>query len=356
MHSKRNHANWALDCAPSPAVAVIEATVSRSEILSDVSYLLSFDEFMGKDTLEAFSQKVYCEVLVFFWERPLVWTTRNFTFSLPKQSPKKQNKRISTFPGFGRLCLSTMTLSGSPAGIAGGRIAPCLSSFDPRPPRFQWIAENVASAFETWFGMGGNYFYSFLFWCNFPSFSLAIDCLVGRSFFFKCTRRYLLIWEILCQAFPELSLRISRMLKAGQLSLAFFDVKFFFLRTKRDILGVWKFWYWTLWGTIQETLNFKKITEPPGSFKFCSWKKWLKRGLIVWPCHHHGPWFLGSWKAKPNSPVPRNCAGRVSPRYILGFFNRRQHIFFFYQRPDILNEHNEPVDAHKDKGWPWMTL
>ncbi|CAL1160605.1 unnamed protein product [Cladocopium goreaui] len=26
----------------------------------------------------------------------------------------------------------------------------------------------------------------------------------------------------------------------------------------------------------------------------------------------------------------------------------RQHIFFFYQRPDILNEHNEPVDAHKD--------
>ena len=25
----------------------------------------------------------------------------------------------------------------------------------------------------------------------------------------------------------------------------------------------------------------------------------------------------------------------------------RQHIFFFYQRPDILNEHNEPVDAHK---------
>lgn len=89
-----------------------------------------------------------------------------------------------------------------------------------------------------------------------------------------------------------------------------------FLRTKRDILGVWKFWYWTLWGTIQETLNFKKITEPPGSFKFCSWKKWLKCGLIVWPCDHHRFWFLGSWKAKPNSPVPRNCAGSVSPRYL----------------------------------------
>eukprot|EP00435_Cladocopium_sp_Y103_P065334 s508_g27.t1 len=27
---------------------------------------------------------------------------------------------------------------------------------------------------------------------------------------------------------------------------------------------------------------------------------------------------------------------------------KQQHIFFFYQRPDILNEHNEPVDAHKD--------
>lgn len=47
-------------------------------------------------------------------------------------------------------------------------------------------------------------------------------------------------------------------------------------------------------GTIQETLNFKKITE-----------------------------FL---------------EGKT----------KQQHIFFFYQRPDILNEHNEPVDAHKD--------
>ena len=93
MHSKRNHANWALDCAPSPAVAVIEATVSRSEIISEVSYFLSFDECMGKDTLEAFCQKFYCKVLVFFWGRPLVWTTRNFTFSLPKQPPKKTKQQ-----------------------------------------------------------------------------------------------------------------------------------------------------------------------------------------------------------------------------------------------------------------------
>ena len=27
---------------------------------------------------------------------------------------------------------------------------------------------------------------------------------------------------------------------------------------------------------------------------------------------------------------------------------KQQHIFFFYQRPDMLNEHNEPVDGHKD--------
>ena len=242
-------------------------------------------------------------------------------FSSTTTTPKKQNnKRISTFPGFGRLCLSMMTLSGSPAGIEGGRIAPCLSSFDPRPPRFQWIAENVASAFETWFGMGGSYFYWFysFFLVQFSIIFIGYR-LFGRPFFFlKCTRRYLLIWEILCQAFPELSLRISRMLKAGQLSLSFFDVKFSLFSSEQNaiFLAFGSFWYWTLWGTIQETLNFKKITEPPGSFKFCSWKKWLKCGLIVWPCDHHRFWFLGSWKAKPNSPVPRNCAGSVSPRYL----------------------------------------
>ena len=27
---------------------------------------------------------------------------------------------------------------------------------------------------------------------------------------------------------------------------------------------------------------------------------------------------------------------------------KQQHIFFFYQRPDTYNEHNELVDAHKD--------
>ena len=87
-------------------------------------------------------------------------------------------------------------------------------------------------------GWGVAIFIDFIhfFGCNFPSFSLAIDCLVGRSFFFKCTRRYLLIWEILCQAFPELSLRISRMLKAGQLSLSFFDVKFSLFSSEQNAI------------------------------------------------------------------------------------------------------------------------
>ena len=186
MHSKRNHANWALDCAPSPAVAVIEATVSRSEILSEVSYFLSFDECMGKDTLEAFCQKFYCKVLVFFWGVHWFEPEGISPFLFHNNHPQKQNnKRISTFPGFGRLCLSMMTLSGSPAGIEGGRIAPCLSSFDPRPPRFQWIAENVASAFETWFGMGGSYFYWFysFFLVQFSIIFIGYR-LFGRPFFF----------------------------------------------------------------------------------------------------------------------------------------------------------------------------
>lgn len=249
---------------------------------------------MDKDTLEAFCQKFYCKVLVFLGGIHLFepqgippFLFQNFHW-LRQAVPfydgpvwKPWNRRSNR--GF---CLSS-----SIRGLRGSNGLLRMWQVHLR------------------LGSGEVAIYLYIFLVTFASFHRLQIVWWAVLSFKKCTRRYLLIWEFLCQAFPELSLRISRMLKARQLSLAFFDVKFSLLSlTKCEILGVtevishfahvicrktaksnsfsWKFWYWTLWGTIQETLNFKKITEPPGSFKFCSWKTWLQRGLIVWPCDH----------------------------------------------------------------------
>lgn len=181
MHSKRNHANWALDCAPSPAVAVIEATVSRSEILSDVSYFLSFDECMGKDTLEAFCQKFYCKVLGFEPQRVSPF--------LSQHNPQKtKQKNHFNLPWLRQ----AVPFYDDPVWKPSWN-----RRRSNRALPFQFRSKASEVPMDCWEcgkciwdlvrdGMSEvAIFIHFIhfFWCNFPSFSLAIDCLVGRSFF-----------------------------------------------------------------------------------------------------------------------------------------------------------------------------
>ena len=75
-----------------------------------------------------------------------------------------------------------------------------------------------------------------------------------------------------------------------------------------------------------------------------------KSRILSWLAYqswsHSGHLHPFAWK-KPWVMVPKRPPKRSGVHVRIPTWLPRQHIFFFYQRPDILNEHNEPVDAHK---------